>query len=172
MGSLIKIINIFLVFLFLASCSSIEFVYDKKYNLNKYMKNTKIVSLSEKNEYLLSYLNKKLENNEEANEYTLNISSQIVEKITSTNQDQSATSYYINSIVEYKLINNLENCTIYLETIETGFSYNTKSAGYSFGTDKSIEKNKKQNLEYNAEVFLKQISSLSKNEVCINENQT
>ena len=172
MVSLFKIINILLFFVFLVSCSSIEFVYDKKYNVDKYIKNTKIVSLNEKNEYLISYLSKKIENNEESNEYTLKISSQLVETITSTNQDQSAASYYINNIVEYELINNSEKCAVYLDIIETGFSYNTKSAGYSFGTDKSIEKSKNQNLEYNAEVFLKQISSLSKNEVCINENQT
>ena len=172
MVSLFKIINILLFFVFLVSCSSIEFVYDKKYNVDKYIKNTKIVSLNEKNEYLISYLSKKIENKEESNEYTLKISSQLVETITSTNQDQSAASYYINNIVEYELINNSEKCVVYLDIIETGFSYNTKSAGYSFGTDKSIEKSKNQNLEYNAEVFLKQISSLSKNEVCINENQT
>ncbi len=172
MASLFKIINVFLFFVLLASCSSIEFVYDKKYSVDKYIKNTKIVSLNEKNEYLISYLSKKLESNEQANEYTLNINSQLVETITSTNQDQSAASYYINNIIEYRMINNSKNCTVYLDTIETGFSYNAKSAGYSFGTDKSIEKNKKQNVEYNADVFLKQISSLSKDEECINENQT
>ena len=167
-----KIVNGFLFFVFLTSCSSIEFVYDKKNNVGKYTKNTRIVALSDNNEYLISYLRTKLENNEEGNEYTLNVSSRLEETITSTNQDQSAASYYINSIVEYELINNSDSCAVYLDTIETGFSYNTKSAGHSFGTDKSIEKSKKQNLEYNAEVFLKQISSLSKGEVCINEDQT
>jgi len=167
----VKLLSAFLFFISLTACSSVEFVYNNKNNISKYKKNTTIVALDNQSEYLISYLSKKLENTKESNEYTLNISSQLIESMTSTNQDQSAASYYINSIVKYELINNFENCTVYLDTIETGFSYNTKSEGYSFGTERSIEKNTKQNLEQNAEVFLKQISSLSNNKGCINENK-
>ena len=172
MASLFKIANIFILFCILSSCSSVEFVYNKSNTVGEFKKNTTIVSMGNESEYLLSYLARKLEAKEEGVGYTLKISSQIEESITATNQDQSAASYYINGIVQYELINNIKKCIIYLDIIETGFSYNTKSEGYDFGTEKSIEKNNKQNFEYTAEVFLKQISSLPKNAKCINENKT
>ena len=60
--------------------------------------------------------------------------------------DRSIDDLSQEAIVATKqLINNSEKCAVYLDIIETGFSYNTKSAGYSFGTDKSIEKSKNQN---------------------------
>lgn len=166
-----RAISIFIFFVFIVSCSSVEFVYENNNNINKYKNNTEIVSLGGDNKYLVSYLSQKINSNKDDGKYTINVSSQHFETVTATNQDQSASSYYINDIVKYELINNFEECVLYIDAIETGFSYNTKSEGYSFGTDKSIEKNKKQNLQHNAEIFLKKISSLS-DLACIDENQT
>ena len=166
-----KKVGIFVFFVFIISCSPVEFVYDGNRNIAEYKNNTKIVSLGGNNEHLISYLVQKIKNNENNSKYLINLSAQHFETVTATNQDQSASSYYINDIVKYELINSFDECVMYVDTIETGFSYNTKSEGYSFGTDKSIEKNKKQNLEQNAEIFLKKISSLS-GLTCINENKS
>ncbi len=166
-----RIIGVFFFFFLLSSCSSVEFVYNKNSAIENFKNNTKIVTDYYENKYLISYLSQKLGNEKINNKYTLSISSKTLEKITSTNQDQSAASYYINNTVKYSLVNNLKNCIVHFDTIDTGFTYNAKSEGYDFGTDKSIEKSKMQSLQHNANVFLNKISSLPKEPICKNENK-
>lgn len=165
-----RIVCVLFFFSTLLSCASVDFVYNKKSNINNFKNYTKIVSNEDENKYLTSYLEKNLGNIKNGSKYTLTIKTKTIENVTSTNQDQSAASYYVNSIVDYKLTNVLRGCVIYFDIIETGFSYNAKSEGYNFGTDRSKEKNKKQNLQHNAEVFLNKVSSLPKDLACINEN--
>ena len=66
--------------------------------------------------------------------------------------------------------NTSKNCLILEKKIETITSYNTKSAGYSFGSDLSKEELITKNIKSNIDMFFNDISLSNVKYNCNNEN--
>jgi len=162
----VKILAALFLFAFISSCSSIEFVYKNMGLVEKYINKTKVIAHGDESEFLTASLTKKFGTIGRVYKYILRTNIKINETVTSTNQDQSATGYLVNIIIQYDLTNDTGSCLLYSNSIKTSFTYNAKSEGYNFGTEQSLEKNIKQNINKNLEIFLQRLSIDSSNQEC------
>ena len=69
-------------------------------------------------------------------------------------KDGTASRFDIKIIINYTLKNTNKSCQILSKEITTTSSYDSKSAGYSFGTDLSENKVLTQNIHSNIDEFL------------------
>ena len=56
--------------------------------------------------------------------------------------------------ISYDFYNLSKNCKIFYKEVQTKNTYNSKSSGYSFGTDLSKEESENQNIEKNVNEFM------------------
>ncbi len=134
-----KIFGIF-VFLFLISCSNIEFVYEgDKGLINPLYEKTHVKTSGIDEAFINSYISTLFGTNKE-NQFNLLI--KIEEKQTKRsvklNQTVSNLRYELNFKYNLKLNG---GCTTYKKEILSYFSIKPKSSGYNYGTDISLEKN-------------------------------
>ena len=96
-------------------------------------------------------------NNEAEYSLLLNIiksSSNIV-----TESDQTASKIEIEHVINYVLSNVVSECVIAERSISTVSTYDSKSSGYSFGTDLSKKEIERKNIELNLENFINYITN-------------
>ena len=113
----------------------------------------KLRPLSEKTEYdyiLIIYSEK-------------NITASIIEK------DATASKFNIEYKINYFLKNRKENCTIINKSIKTNSTFDSKSEGYSFGSDLSESEVSTINIHSNIDNFMNDLSILKKDFSCKNE---
>ena len=72
--------------------------------------------------------------------------------------------------INYNLIKSNKKCSILAKKITTTANYNSKSAGYNFGTDISKTETIEGNIVNNINNFLNAATTLSDTELCINED--
>ena len=84
--------------------------------------------------------------------------------------DSATSKYNVSHTIGYKLIRANKKCSFLEKKITTTANYDSKSAGYNFGTDISKTRTIENNILDNIESFLKTVSSLSNTESCNNED--
>ena len=128
------------VFLFIISCSDIEFVYKENKNLinplyEKTGVSTSGFSINFINSYLPMFFGK---NKEDIFNLLINIDQNKTKRAVETNQVTSNLRYELK--FTYTLILNEKNCVTLKKELLSYFSIIPKSSGYNYGTDTSLEK--------------------------------
>ena len=155
--------KLFLLFIFiiLNNCGGFEFVY--KTNDNVFLlKDTTKISVNGDSAYDIRVSLKDLIGNNENNpKYILIVNSTKTETADSINKDATASKFIIKYSINYDLFNLIKNCKVFYKEIATTSVYNTKSAGYSFGTNLSQKESNIKNINKNINDFISftQISS-------------
>ena len=128
------------VFIFIISCSNVEFVYKENKNLiNPLYEKTEINVSGYNINFMNSYLPMFFGNNKE--DYfnlSIKIEQNKTKRSVETNQVASKLRYELKLI--YTLILNEKNCINFNKELTSSFSINPKSSGYNYGTDTSLEK--------------------------------
>ncbi len=128
------------MFIFILSCSDIDFVYKEDKNLINPLYEKTEVSVSGFNiNFMNSYLpmffgNKK---NDRFN-LSIKIDQNKTKSSVETNQAVSKLRYEL--IFIYTLVLNEKNCVTFNKELISYFSIIPKSSGYNYGTDSSLEK--------------------------------
>ena len=128
------------VFLFIISCSDIEFVYKENKNLiNPLYEKTEVstsgFSINFINSYLPMFFGR---NKEDIFNLLINIDQNKTKRAVETNQVTSNLRYELK--FTYTLILNEKNCVTFKKELLSYFSIIPKSSGYNYGTDTSLEK--------------------------------
>ena len=128
------------IFLFIISCSDIEFVYKENKNLvNPLFEKTEIATSGYSINFMNSYLPMLFGSNKEDRfNLQINIDQNKTKRAVETNQVTSNLRYELK--FNYTLILNEKNCVTFNKELLSYFSIIPKSSGYNYGTDTSLEK--------------------------------
>ena len=152
-------------------CSDLRFVYDDSNKKMKGLFENTLVSISgDDSETIRIYLQNKLGTAVGWASYQLNIRSKKEITAVVVDKDATASKFQIKSTVYYSLNNIKKDCVISNKEIETIASYNTKSAGYSFGSDFSEFELVDKNLHSNIDIFFNSVILSDISFSCKNEN--
>ena len=152
------------IFLFLTSCSGVDFVYkDKKNITNPLYEKTNIDISGTELVFITTYLPMLFGDNK-FNEFNLFID--IKEKKTKTfvEKNQVASNLMYELRFQYSLFSNTKECKTYEKEILSNFSIIPKSGGYNYGTDASLEKKYELAITENLNQFISVVSGLSVND--------
>ena len=167
---MIKKIFLFFFLLILISCSNYKFVYDNVNNFNKIKGKTYLNISGEDAEIIHAYLIKQIKNSKQDYLYKLNVISSKSIEAKVIEEDATASKFSIKYEMNYILIDKNNNCVILDKEILSYSSYDSKSAGYSFGSDLSKKESSSENIYSNINEFLNYIDTFNKNLECKNEN--
>ena len=128
------------IFIFIISCSGIDFIYKEDKNLinplyGKTEVGTSGLDINFMNSYLPMFFGNK---NEDRFSLLIKIEQDKIKKSVETNQATSKLRYELKFI--YTLILNEKSCVIFDKELVSYFSIIPKSSGYNYGTDTSLEK--------------------------------
>ena len=157
---------LFILF-FLVGCSNLEFIYDRYYE--NILKDSTSLTLTgdQKNiaySQLVSLIGKNVED-----VYALEVRVKEIISKEVVDSDSTTSKYNVSHTIRYSLIKTKNECSLLEKKITTTSNYNSKSAGYNFGTDVSKTKTIEDNILSNIEIFLKTASALPDTELCNNE---
>ena len=156
-----------LVFVF--SCSNIELVLKDNIQTNPIKDKTLLLIDKNIEERFVRGLHSFFGNN---TEYDYILKTKFLEKkenrIVKNNQVAEKIDYTIE--VDYGLFYKTIECKIFSKKIISRFSFTPKSAGYNFGSDRSLDKLYKEVFKNNIENFLNKTQNRTNAEVCSIEN--
>ena len=164
-----KILFIFFCIM-VVNCSGFEFVYKSAPDALAIKNKTSLVASGDDSEILNNYFISKIGYPNNIAEFqifahsTKKIDASVLEK------DATASKFTISYLVNYRFENTKENCSIYSTSITNQGSYDSKSAGYSFGTDLSEKEVSEKIIQSNINQFLNSVNSSAINLNCKNEN--
>ncbi len=151
------------LFLFVFSCSNIEFVLKENTQENPLKNKTTLLIDKKSDERFVRSLYSYFGNNKNY-EYILKV--KFVEKkeniIVKTNQVAEKIKYILE--VDYELFYKKSECKVFNKTIISKFSFTPKSSGYNFGSDRSFEKLYSKSVDQNINSF---IDNLQINKGCL-----
>ena len=128
------------VFVFIVSCSNVDFVYkENKSLINPLYEKTEVNVSGFNINFMNSYLPMFFGNNKE--DYfnlSIKIEQNRTKRSVETNQVATKLRYDLKFI--YTLVLNEKNCVNFNKELASSFSINPKSSGYNYGTDTSLEK--------------------------------
>ena len=135
-----KKLLIFSFFIFISSCSSLDFTYNNNVNLtNPLYERTNVMTSGVNLAYINSYIPVVFG---DIKDNTYNLTIEITEDKTKssveTNQATSNLRYELR--FRYTLVMVEQGCITYKKEILSYFTIIPKSEGYNFGTDASLEK--------------------------------
>ena len=157
-----KLFYLFL-FIFIISCSNLEFVYKNNKNpKNPLYEKTKVNTSGLNLTYLDSFL-PMLFGEDKKNDFNLliNVKEKKIKRSVKTNQVTSNLRYELR--FSYTLISNTKGCITYKKEILSYFSIIPKSDGYNYGTDASLEKKYELAIADNLNQFVSFLSGLDIN---------
>lgn len=158
---------LFLVF-FVSGCSSFEFVYKSPKNIE--IKDKTIISTTgDDSDIVVAHVNSKINKSKNDPEYLLIIYSQKSVEAAVIDKDATASKFNLEYVINYKLRNLIESCMILDKTISSASSYNTKSGGYSFGSDLSEKEVANNLVKSNIDNFFEHLSISEIDLECKNE---
>ena len=159
-----------LFFVFIFGCADFEFVYKNPEDLKNIQKRTELSVVGDEYEIVASYARKKIGKpfDEPTFKLTINSQKQVVASVIE--KDATASKFNVLFNLNYVLINIKENCIIFEDNVSTEFSYDSKSEGYSFGTDMAEKEASQKNIQLNIEKFLNNLDIMAINLACNNEN--
>ena len=149
--------NIIILFFscFVISCSNLEFVYDYSKGLNNLNKKTSLTIEGDSANIINAYISSKIITKDyNKAQYLLRIISEKTSEASVIEKDATASKYNIKYEVDYIFKNIKEKCIIVREKIITEDTYDSKSAGYSFGSDLSEKSVSTNILQSNIDMFL------------------
>ena len=155
---------ILLIFLF--SCSNIEFVH--KINKKNPIINSTIFSVDgDQSNLVVSELTKLLGKTKSK---VFVLETKTIEKTTNevVGSDSTTLKYKISHTISYNLKNKQKGCPIFKNKITTMTNYDSKSAGYNFGSDISKLENTKISIKNNIKKFIKLTETANLSD-CLNE---
>ena len=128
------------LFIFIVSCADIEFVYKENENLiNPLYEKTEVnvsgFNINFMNSYVPMFFG---DNKEDYFSLSIEVEQNKTKRSVETNQVASKLRYELKFI--YTLFLNEKNCINFKRELTSSFSINTKSSGYNYGTDTSLEK--------------------------------
>ncbi len=128
------------IFMFIISCSDIDFVYKEDKNLiNPLYEKTDVSTSGLDINFMNSYLPMFFGNKKEVLfSLLIKIEQNKIKRSVETNQATSKLRYELKFI--YTLILNEKNCITFDKELVSYFSIIPKSSGYNYGTDSSLEK--------------------------------
>ena len=128
------------LFIFIVSCSDIDFVYKEDKNLiNPLYGKTKVSTSGFNINFMNSYLPMFFGSQKEDHfSLSIKIEQNKIKRSVETNQATSKLRYELNFI--YTLVLNEKNCVTFDKELVSHFSIIPKSSGYNYGTDSSLEK--------------------------------
>lgn len=134
-----KILVIF-IFIFLSSCSKIDFIYNNNENLtNPLYEKTHVTTSGVNLTYLNSYIPVVFGTNKK-NSYNLLIDITETKTKSSIETNQAASNIRYKLRFKYNLVSTEQDCGVFNKEIVSYFNIIPKSEGYNFGTDISLEK--------------------------------
>jgi len=156
---------VFSFFLFV-SCSQFEAVY-KINNLLKNNTKTNIVGdlSQEANSYLISLLGKEISEPK----YELFLTSKKTKKKLVISTGSVATKYRTTININYNVYDKVLKCRVYSSEITTSNDFDSRSEGYSFGSDAGEKNSELNNLRGNIDSFLSEMSRYINDLSCIDE---
>ena len=157
---------VFIVLFFSLGCSDLQFVYNTADDFKAFKDKTKISSRGEDIDVVSNYLIKKFNSVSGDPVYLVSVFSKKSVRALVVDKDKTASKYEIWYEVSYNVENLQRGCVIMRKTISTKTTYDSKSAGYSFGTDISAKEESINNLESNLNQFLSFL--LSSNNISCN----
>ena len=163
----------FILLTFLISffgCSNFEFVYDKSPILEAMESQTSYSINGDDPTTIKSYLRSKIGYSDEKAIYIIEINSTKNETLQVIEKDATASKINISHSIDYNLALKKNACTILSKNFFTQSTYDSKSAGYNFGTDISKSDIARQNIINNIEKFLAFVSTNIDTLECKNEN--
>tara|TARA_B100000963_G_scaffold236429_1_gene206670 strand:- start:233 stop:721 length:489 start_codon:yes stop_codon:yes gene_type:complete len=152
-----------ILFIFLYSCADIEFVYKKNTNLkNPLYQKTQVKVLGSELNFINSYVPVIFgENKEDIFSLFIDIEEKKIKSSVKTNQVTSTLRYELRFL--YTLFLNQENCMAFKKEIVSNFSIISKSSGYNYGTDISLEKKYELAVTENLNEYVSFLSNLELN---------
>ena len=167
----LKKIFFYTLLIYIVGCSDLRFVYDDSHkNLKDLFENTLVSISGDDSETIRIYIQGKLGAPINRPTYQLIVSSKKEITAAVLDKDATASKIQIKNTSYYSLSNIKKSCVILNKEIETITSYNTKSEGYSFGSDFSENELLEKNLYSNIDMFFDSVILSSINLNCKNEN--
>lgn len=152
-----KIFIIF-IFIFISSCSKVDFIYSNNDKLkNPLYERTNVSTFGINLAYLNSYIPVVFGNNKE-NSYNLLIEITETKTKSSVETNQAASNLRYALRFKYTLISIEQDCEVFYKEIISYFNIIPKSDGYNFGTDTSLEKKYELVIADNLSQFVSLIS--------------
>ena len=152
------------IFLFLTSCSGVDFVYkDKKNIINPLYEKTNIDISGTELVFINTYLPMLFGENK-FNEFNLFINIKEKKTKTSVEKNQATSNLMYELRFQYSLFSNTKECKTYEKEVLSNFSIIPKSGGYNYGTDASLEKKYELAITENLNQFISVVSSLNVND--------
>ena len=151
------------IFVFIFSCSNIEFVLKEDDGTNRFKDKVLVVSEGDKGGRFVKELYSVFGNNTK-NEFIL-ITTFVEKKenrIVKKNQVAERVDYFLE--VNYELFYKTKECKIYNKKVVSRFSVSPKSFGYNFGADQSFEKLYTASIKKNIQKFIR---STPNNNSCV-----
>ena len=154
-----------LVFFIASACADITFVHNNKHIESILLNQTALAIKGDSINTINLLLGEKIKNSENE-KFRLEITSNKKEMNLITESNQVATVIKIQYKIIYRLSLVEKNCLFLQKQVVTEATYNSKSAGYSFGTDLSKSKINEETIENNIEKFLNYVSNNSNDIKC------
>lgn len=168
---MIKIFFYLFFFIFITSCSSIEFVLEEGDSSNPFSNETSLIFSDTNKDGFNTEFNTELYsiigNKEKDFVYFLKTSFYEKKENMIVKQNQVAQKIEYDIQINYELYYLSMGCKIYEKKIITNFSFVPKSFGYNFGTDKSFEKLYKDSIRKNIFEFIRNAPKNKKKD-CLN----
>ena len=158
------------MFVFIIGCANVEFVYNENRPADKIQNQIQLSVIGNGKPEIVKYFSEKIGENEEKGSLVLKVISTKTEKNLVTENDGSTSKSEITHSIQYNLLKKEKSCLISKKTINTRSIYNSKSAGYNFGTDISIAEISKTNIQDNIDEYLNYILAKYDSLKCINED--
>ena len=159
------------IFFVISACSNLEFVYkttgtsfkikDKVYTYVDGTDSTEIYN------YLRSKIGSASSDN---HKYKMIIKSRNVEKAEIIDKDATASKFSVEYIFLYNFYNTEKNCKVFEKEFSTKDFYDSKSEGYSFGTDFSKNELSKKLIQKNIDNLVSLINEMESLDKCQSEN--
>ena len=128
------------IFIFIISCSDVDFVYKEDKNLiNPLYEKTEVSSSGLNINFMNSYLPMFFGNNKD-DQFNLSIKIEQNKTKSSVETNQAVSKLRYELIFIYTLVLNEKNCVTFSKELISYFSIIPKSSGYNYGTDSSLEK--------------------------------
>ena len=159
---------ILLVGLFVFSCADLEFVYKSPEDLENIGSRTKLSLTGDDIDKINNYVQTKIKNPIRV-VFLLSIKSEKKIEASVIEKDATASKFSIEYNINYNLKNILENCLILEKNIITINSYDSKSEGYSFGTDVAEDEVSSITIKSNIDEFFNNLDFIN-DFTCKNEN--
>jgi len=156
-------------FLFLSNCGGFEFVLKTNDDSSSIKNFTKIYVTGDDASRVYVLMRDLVGNNKDNNpKYSLSASVIKEENAEVITKDATASKFNIKYSISYELYNLNKNCYMFNKQINTVSTYNSKSAGYSFGTDFSEKESNNNNISKNINEFITSLNELKSLDTCNN----